>query len=996
MLAQQFGPSEILIQDDSDIIHLVQHIDMNNDGFIDFLYAVDSNLFWYKNNNGTYFEGPTLFHESEEPIQLLAVYDINNDGSEDIVVNNTQKIYVLFKSVFADILGNLDIVEGSFVSHLQVTDIDQDNQPEIFALEKAPGPFFNNGHVIHAEVLSETEIDGPFFSSQCANLTQNFYIAENHPDGPRLIRAQDRGCAQLWVDGYGVPEPLEIIYEPIQNHSSLSSTFCICDGSEVQSMEDLIPNLDFEYAVLDIYYYYDFHALDLDSDDFIELAVEVSLGTGLNISELDSIVTGIDLSPTYLNISSNRVKQIESADFNSDLINEILLLDKEGILYLTHSENGFTDYEIISIGSDLADATFDIADYDNNGLLDITVVKRNGKIILFKQFGEFQFESTSIGNSSFYKPQRMELIDVDEDGDEDLFAFYEAPLRLKYFENINGTFNENYDIAIGTANLLPPYYQYSPYTLEVADIDFDNDLDLVFYGNNRGLQVYAALNNGSQGIEDFQFAGVKQKSGQMHIIDIDYDGDLDFVSAFQDLQGDLWDEGNGIYWFENLGNGQFSDEEILLNTPNSTTIKIDFGDINNDSILDIVFQIKSFQYSNDYQIYCYVGTNEGFVEDALGLIESDGDYTWFFSKLEDFDEDNDLDIIGSMSGETIAFENDGLGAYSFVGEIETNEPGNPMGTDVNGDGIPDLLYNNQSVPSLGLSIGHNEHRFVPIEALAPSTTYKWLDKENDNRLDALVMDDQSKTLSLYPYQIQTPGTNFEFEMTCNSINTEINFHNTTWVHFPDCTLHWDFGDGSISSEIHPKHTYSEPGIYNINLEICNSISCVESIQEIFIMGIVPQWTAQATAFDEFTFLNSFSELLTTNWTWDFGDGNFSTASEPTHIYSEPGTYTVTVYTTNNELQDCTAVQTFEIEVLPNQGDHKSFDVFEITPNPVYDYLHINGDEIESFQIYNIGLQLIEPFLSSIPIDVSSLPSGLYIIEILKKDGNKEFTRFIKE
>jgi PKD repeat protein len=37
----------------------------------------------------------------------------------------------------------------------------------------------------------------------------------------------------------------------------------------------------------------------------------------------------------------------------------------------------------------------------------------------------------------------------------------------------------------------------------------------------------------------------------------------------------------------------------------------------------------------------------------------------------------------------------------------------------------------------------------------------------------------------------------------------------------------------------------------------------------------------------------------TSWLWDFGDGESSTSQNPTHIYTEPGDYTVVLYATND-------------------------------------------------------------------------------------------------
>jgi len=50
----------------------------------------------------------------------------------------------------------------------------------------------------------------------------------------------------------------------------------------------------------------------------------------------------------------------------------------------------------------------------------------------------------------------------------------------------------------------------------------------------------------------------------------------------------------------------------------------------------------------------------------------------------------------------------------------------------------------------------------------------------------------------------------------------------------------------------------------------------------------------------------FTDLSTNNptsWLWDFGDGNSSTQQNPSHLYSQPGTYTVILSGTNNNGTD---------------------------------------------------------------------------------------------
>ena len=135
-------------------------------------------------------------------------------------------------------------------------------------------------------------------------------------------------------------------------------------------------------------------------------------------------------------------------------------------------------------------------------------------------------------------------------------------------------------------------------------------------------------------------------------------------------------------------------------------------------------------------------------------------------------------------------------------------------------------------------------------------------------------------------------------------NSPITFTNTsTFDAGSSVTWQWDFGDQSaVSSEQSASHTYASGGNYTVTL-MATMPNCVDvSTQDIFIEE------GPATAF---SFNNScngepiqFSDLTTSaspllSWQWDFGDGSTSTLQNPIYSYTSPGSYQVSLTTTND-------------------------------------------------------------------------------------------------
>jgi len=112
------------------------------------------------------------------------------------------------------------------------------------------------------------------------------------------------------------------------------------------------------------------------------------------------------------------------------------------------------------------------------------------------------------------------------------------------------------------------------------------------------------------------------------------------------------------------------------------------------------------------------------------------------------------------------------------------------------------------------------------------------------------------------------------------------------------TWDWDFGDGSThSTEQNPTHTYTSPGYYTVTLT--SSIGAFSDIETK--ANYVTVYTAANFEGDprkgSSNLTVQFHDLTKGNpitWYWSFGDGTYSNEQNPSHYYSRPGTYTVSL------------------------------------------------------------------------------------------------------
>lgn len=112
------------------------------------------------------------------------------------------------------------------------------------------------------------------------------------------------------------------------------------------------------------------------------------------------------------------------------------------------------------------------------------------------------------------------------------------------------------------------------------------------------------------------------------------------------------------------------------------------------------------------------------------------------------------------------------------------------------------------------------------------------------------------------------------------------------------SLWWDFGPGGTSNAHDTVQIYNSAGIYQVTLIAWNfTTGCADTITKsvIVTVPIVDFATPDTAGCAPLTSVFSDSSVASiASWAWNFGDGTSSTLPNPTHTYTAPGYYTVSL------------------------------------------------------------------------------------------------------
>jgi len=418
--------------------------------------------------------------------------------------------------------------------------------------------------------------------------------------------------------------------------------------------------------------------------------------------------------------------------------------------------------------------------------------------------------------------------DFDLDGDLDLLISGRNKQNLaitKLYRNDNGKFTE---ISAGIENIMLS-------SMVWADFNNDKYPDILINGkNNKGeavSKIYQNYGNGTFKKVSAQLTAVA--SGAVAVADYDHDGDLDILLSGQSKTVPI----TKIY--ENKGGFRFIENNSKLQGVMNSAVA--WADFNGDNYPDIILSGKADNYR--YTKIYINQKNKTFKEIPNNLPQLGNSAI----ACADFNNDKKTDIIISgldIDGneQTKLFINDGslrqISLSKTRGFINADHLlsnlayGSINVADINGNKKPDIILTGKGktkVTEIYLNKGNANFKKVPTSIPGVFHSASALaDFNGDKKPDIIIMglDKDNKLLTAY---FKNKGIDitkisnvplirpaFEFSQAIEGSPCKFNNRTSNDLN-RDVVYSWNFGDGTVSNEKNPTHSYAKAGRYTVVL-----------------------------------------------------------------------------------------------------------------------------------------------------------------------------------
>jgi len=114
---------------------------------------------------------------------------------------------------------------------------------------------------------------------------------------------------------------------------------------------------------------------------------------------------------------------------------------------------------------------------------------------------------------------------------------------------------------------------------------------------------------------------------------------------------------------------------------------------------------------------------------------------------------------------------------------------------------------------------------------------------------------------------------------------------------------WNFGDGGTSNAANPSHNYTQPGLYEVRLDVTTLSNCSSSYRDTILVyrtpapSIISRDTICVNTTEPFTAVLAQADTLI-KYQWTFGNGQTGKDSISSATYSTTGNFPITLTTVN--------------------------------------------------------------------------------------------------
>ncbi|TKJ41638.1 hypothetical protein CEE37_03465 [candidate division LCP-89 bacterium B3_LCP] len=612
--------------------------------------------------------------------------DIDFDGDYDLFIGNFWGLVHHWENIgtpqepeFQFVTDSLDLIDVPGYSKLSFIDLDSDDDFDLF-IGNYYGTIWYYENVGTSQVYNlflETEQFGGIDVGQNASPC----LVDINSDGDYDLFIGNKNGNIWYYENTGTPDSCDFTYmtdyfDSIDVGDYASPEFADVDGD---GDYDLFVGRDPDYPINgpgDVYFYENVGNAQQYSFEFV--------------------------TTDYLGIDESIYTVTDLVDIDADGDYDLFIGEKyNGIIWYYRNDGDSANYDFTYVTDNFAGidvgyySSPEFADIDGDCDYDLFVgrepdwaAQTPGDVFFYENIGtpqqaDFQLVTTNYLSIDEGHLTHMDWIDIDADGDEDMFTA--CGDELQFYRNV-GT-NETPSLIRETSNYQNiVVYGISPF---FCDIDADGDYDLfsgegVLGGPSPGLHLF--INRGTPEEADFILYSDNLVPGTYHVIiyptlaDIDADEDFDLF---------LCDQGGSYFHFENTGtiynpNFVWRSDNWQGIDPVQIQRWSRFWDIDEDGDLDLFF-------NGDENVAFY--RNTGTPDSAVMTLETPYGITglnysvttgiWGFD-IVDIDADGDGDFFGG---------NTNGGALFFRNVTGQNEVGPKR---------PDILF-----PKLDFSIGPN-------------------------------------------------------------------------------------------------------------------------------------------------------------------------------------------------------------------------------------------------------------------------------------------------